>query len=56
MLQYFLPKGQRGLSPESVSCRAETNQKIEDGLWAGTGKGLREVSVCSVSVAVTEHR
>lgn len=34
VLRHLLPEGRKGLSPESVSCRAKTNQNLEDGLWA----------------------
>lgn len=34
MPEPLLPEGQKGLSPESVSCRAKTNHNLDDGLWA----------------------
>ena len=53
MLWHLLSEGLKGLSPESVSCGAKTNQNLEDGLWVGTGRGLREVSVCGASVGLS---
>lgn len=53
MLPHLLPEGQKGLSPESGSCRAKTNRKSEDGLGSEQGQGEAwERSVCMVCLWV----
>lgn len=59
MLQHLLPERQKDLSPESVCYRAETNQKLEDGIL-GSGEGQEEAlevsvpSVCGLSLRTGE--
>lgn len=61
VLQHLLAEGQKGLTPQSVSCRAEANLKLEHGLWAlGRDRkrlesGQREQCVCGLSLRTGEE-
>lgn len=62
MLQHLLAEGQKGLTPESVSCRTEANPTLEHGLWAPDRdrkrleRGQREQCVWGRSLRTGEER